>query len=193
MWNIVYFWLKQHKSVCIIIGIIILIQLTDINTKQWLQYNYEGVQNGEYWRLLTAHFVHLGWTHLILNIIALLLILELATIDFTLLYTFRLILFCGVGITLGLLIFSPETTWYVGFSGVLHGLLAVIVWQQICAYQGKVLLVLLIAKLVWEQCYGEFTTVDLIGSTVIIDAHLYGAIMGILQNFSFSLKTNISH
>ena len=180
-----HFCVKQHSFLLpyIIIGIIILIQLTDADTKQWLQYSYEGVQHGEYWRLLTAHFVHLGWTHLILNVISLLLIWGLMPTNLTTLYLVRVILFCGIGISLGLLIFSPEVTWYVGFSGILHGLLAVIAWQQIRIFQGKILLILLIIKLIWEQCYGALpTTADFTGGNVIVDAHLYGMIMGLLQH-----------
>ncbi len=176
--------MKQYYLL-FIIGITIVIQLTDIETKQWLQYSYEGIQHSEYWRLLTANFVHLGWTHLILNIVALLLISELATTALTWLYTFSLI--CSVGITLGLLLFSPEVTWYVGFSGILHGLLALIAWQQIHTYQGKVLLILLIVKLVWEQYYGALpATADFTGGNVIVDAHLYGAIVGWLWGLVFS-------
>jgi rhomboid family GlyGly-CTERM serine protease len=167
---------------CFIIFVLIIIQLADDNIKQWLRYNREGIQNGEYWRLLTAHFIHLGWTHLTLNGLSLLLIWGLGTTVLAVLYGFAFILLCSLGISLGLFLCSPEVIWYVGLSGVLHGLLAIIALQQIHVFQGVVLVLLLIAKLVWEQYWGALpVTGQLTGGAVIVTAHLYGAIMGFIS------------
>ncbi|MDM8567465.1 rhombosortase [Candidatus Halobeggiatoa sp. HSG11] len=160
--NLRYFLLP-----CCIIVIAIFVQWLDID----IRYSRAGMENGEYWRLITAHFAHLSWTHLILNAISLLIIWELTTKSYSLWW----ILICGLGISLGLWLFSPEVTWYVGMSGILHGLLATIAWLHY-----PILLILLIAKLVWEQLYGGLlATTILTGGTVIVDAHLYGTIIGI--------------
>ena len=59
---------------CCIIAISIFVQLMDID----IRYSREGIENGECWRLVTAHFVHLSWMHLWLNALSLLIIWELA-------------------------------------------------------------------------------------------------------------------
>jgi membrane associated rhomboid family serine protease len=40
----------------------------------WARYDGLLISEGEYWRLVTAHLVHLGWGHLWPNLTALLLI-----------------------------------------------------------------------------------------------------------------------
>jgi len=170
--NLRYFLLP-----CFIIAIAIFIQLIDID----IRYSREKIENGEYWRLLTAHFVHLGWNHLWLNMLSLLMIWELTTKS----YSFVWILICGFGISLGLWLFSPEVIWYVGLSGILHGLFAAVAWQRY-----PILLVLLIAKLMWEQLYGALpTTANLTGGAVIVDAHLYGAIIGMSLQIKKTVRT----
>ncbi len=159
---------------CCLIAIAIFVQLMDFD----IRYSREGIENGEYWRLITAHFGHLSWNHLWLNALSLLIIWELAEQS----YSFGWILLCGFGISLGLWLFSPEVIWYVGLSGILHGLLTAIAWQRY-----PILLVLLIIKLGWEQLYGGLpATANLTGGAVIVDAHLYGAIIGIgLQSLTW--------
>lgn len=169
--NLRYFLLP-----CCIITIAIFVQWLDID----IRYSRTGVENGEYWRLITAHFAHLSWTHLGLNAISLLIIWELTTKSYSLWW----IMTCGLGISLGLWVFSPEVIWYVGLSGILHGLLAVVVWKR---YQ--ILFIFLIIKLIWEQLYGGLPTIsNLTSGLVIVDAHLYGTIIGI----SLQIITNLS-
>src|SRR5215813_6550864 len=42
--------------------------------RDWGSYDRVGLANGQLWRLVTAHLVHLGWAHLWPNLLALLLI-----------------------------------------------------------------------------------------------------------------------
>ncbi|RKZ39058.1 MAG: rhombosortase [Candidatus Parabeggiatoa sp. nov. 3] len=169
--NLRYFLLP-----CGIIAIAIFVQWMDID----IRYSRAGIENGEYWRLVTAHFVHLSWNHMWLNALSLLIIWELAAKS----YRFGWIIICGFGMSLGLWLFSPQVIWYVGLSGILHGLLAATAWQRY-----PILLVLLMVKLVWEQLYGALpATANLTGGTVIVDAHLYGAVIGIC----LQIITNLS-
>ena len=89
--------------------------------RDWGSYDRAGLANGQVWRLITAHLVHLGWAHLWPNLLALLLIgglLEefLSPVEWTVAS-----LVTGFAISTGLYLFQPDTHWYVGLSGVLHG------------------------------------------------------------------------
>jgi rhomboid family GlyGly-CTERM serine protease len=84
----------------------------------------------------------------------------------------------------GLWFFHPELQWYVGLSGLLHGILAaglIATWRPPRA-EMIALAALLIAKLVWEQTVGPMPGSEgSSGGTVIVDAHLYGTVGGVLM------------
>lgn len=148
-----------------------------------LQYQRDEILAGQLWRLLSAHFVHLGWGHFALNASGLTLIWALFHQYLKpwqwLLVIFMLALF----VSLGLLVFSVDVQWYVGLSGVLHGLLVVGLareWsrQQVTTY---LLASVLVIKLTYEKFAGVMPgSGALSGGQVIIDAHLYGSIGGLL-------------
>ena len=138
----------------------------------------------EPWRFYSAHFVHVGWVHLGLNMLAL----------FCLPYIFKQInpkWFLSALITLPLflsLIFYwvyPHLMVYAGFSGVLHGLYALAgiyaLAHPLERKFGYLILVALAIKLIWEGVVDHsLGTADLIGSPVMIEAHLWGVIGGVL-------------
>ena len=82
-----------------------------------------------------------------------------------------------VAIDAGLWLCDSTVQWYVGSSGVLHGLMAAGAFAHLRRREpdGWVLLGLLVAKLVWEQRVGPL---PLAGGVVVVDAHLYGVIGG---------------
>ncbi len=135
----------------------------------------------EPWRLLGAHLVHLGWTHLLLNLAALALIWALCGHALPVPAWGPVLALCALAVSLGLYLRDVEVGWYVGLSGVLHGLLvcgALAGWRR----EPRTSLVLLIgtgAKLAWEQLAGTaIGTQALVGGAVIVNAHLYGALGG---------------
>lgn len=148
-----------------------------------LRYDQQLILSGQYWRLISGHFVHLGWGHLMLNLSGFLLIQLLFqdTLGDKVLLLYTLIL--STGISLLFLSFNPELIHYVGFSGVLHGLLAIGAIQNLQYNKSRniLLLVLIAAKLGWEQIAGALPgSASMAGGNVIVDAHLYGAICGTL-------------
>lgn len=78
--------------------------------------------------------------------------------------------------------YLPYIEAYAGLSGVLHGLYTAValVYLQYRKERNFALLVLglIIAKLIWENTFGQTGTAQLIGSPVLTEAHLYGAIGG---------------
>lgn len=157
----------------------LILQVT--NGSEWMRLE-RGAALVEPWRLLGAHFVHLGWIHLGMNLAALAVLWMLLGDTIRPVLWASGVLFIALGVSLGLLCCSPAVTWYVGFSGVLHGLFvagAVANIRHLPAL-GAVLMIALTAKIVLEQVGGgDSLTQGLIGDAVIVDAHLYGAVAGV--------------
>jgi rhomboid family GlyGly-CTERM serine protease len=169
-------------------GVSVLLALGGEAARLALRYEREGVLAGEGWRLLTGHFVHGGPAHLLLNIAGLTLIAGLFPRDYSI--SQWLIVGCAslAAIDLGFVLFEPQLTWYVGLSGLLHGALAagaVSWWRHESKLLAGSLSAILIGKLAWEQWHGAL---PLSGDmNVIVDAHLYGAIGGLLAGIGFCL------
>ena len=95
-----------------------------------------------------------------------------------------------VTIDLGFVFWEPQLTWYVGLSGVLHGALAAgaIAWWR---YETKrlalALSVIFGGKLVWEQLHGALPLSG--GLAVVVDAHLYGALGGVIAGTILWMNT----
>lgn len=78
----------------------------------------------EPWRLFTAHLVHLGWAHLLLNLCALFMLSALLAQRIRPTQWVRWWLVSSVAVSSGLYYLDSGLTVYVGASGVLHGLAA---------------------------------------------------------------------
>jgi rhomboid family GlyGly-CTERM serine protease len=167
----------------IYISLSILVMLTGEVGKEALRYDRVWIGQGEVWRLLSGHLAHLGWSHLALNSVGLLLVWFLIGGAYTL-RSWALI----VGVTLatmdaGFWFLNPELYWYVGMSGLLHGLLAagIVARLKDIDTETAILLLLLIAKISWEQWSGPVPgSESTSGGPVVVDAHLYGALGGVL-------------
>ncbi len=146
-----------------------------------LRFDREAVASGEIWRLITGHLVHLGPSHLAMNLLA------LAILAFVLpalaswrqwLLTF---LSAALVIDIGLLAFHPSVEWYVGLSGVLHGFWTAGVMLAIHArrFEAIPLAVLLLLKLGYEFLFGGIPLSGEVASGPVVSvAHAWGAIGG---------------
>lgn len=148
-----------------------------------LRYERDALEAGQWWRLGTANFVHLGWSHLTLNVGGLALIWLLAGRLLPALDWLAALAVSVFAVGLGLWWFSPSVAWYVGLSGALHGLLLVAGGAMAGARhpEGWILVVVLAGKVLWEQLAGPMPFSESgAGGPVLVDAHLYGAIGGAL-------------
>ena len=159
------------------------LELGDDSAREWFRFDRDLIISGQYWRLLTGHFVHLGLSHFALNAAALLLVWYLVGNQYSTLQW--LLIGCAsiAAMDLGFWLFEPDLNWYVGLSGLLHGILAagiVASWRR-DRLTALLLAVLVVAKLVYEQVAGPLPGSEASsGGSVVVAAHLYGAIGGAL-------------
>lgn len=146
----------------------------------WLAWWYErqAVLAGSVWRLLTAHLAHLGWTHALLNASGLLLcaVLTPALFSRPVILSCRLLVL-GLGVSLGLLLVSPQITHYAGFSGVLYGLLVMGLAPQAARRDVLAALALLcvVGWMGWQMLAGPSVDEEaLIGGAIVAQAHARG-------------------
>lgn len=148
-----------------------------------LRYQRDLIEAGQFWRLLSGNFVHLGWSHWLLNSFGLVLVWALLVPPLRALWITVVLLICCLLVGMGLYLFSPNVGWYVGLSGALHGLLIAGLLQQLRQQPGFTLLVLAVVtgKLIWEQTVGPLPGSEhSSGGPVVVVAHAYGAIAGVM-------------
>lgn len=170
--------------------ILLALQLLPSDWHRALWYDREAIRAGQYWRLFTGNLVHLGWTHLLLNVGALLVGIWIFHPARTPLAWIVALLTCAMATSAGLWLWSPEVYWCVGMSGALHGLLIIgaIDWIRAGDRAGWLLLAVWVGKLAWEQWRGPMPfSATTVGAPVVTDAHLWGAAGGLLYMAGESL------
>jgi rhomboid family GlyGly-CTERM serine protease len=174
----------RHWLLPIIAMIVALLLLLGGETaREGFRFDRVGIASGELWRLATGHFVHLGWPHFALNAAGLGLVWYLVGNVFD--RRRWLVIAAGSICTmdLGLWYFDPELRWYVGLSGLLHGILAAGLTERLRKPDVETLLLgaLLLGKLAWEQLSGPLPGSEgTAGGPVVVDSHLFGALGGAL-------------
>ena len=169
----------------------LLFQVFDPATTEWLRYDRTAIHNGELWRILSGNLVHLGWEHLLMNLAGLILIWLLYGRLLSNQQWLLVVLMSSLAVGVGLYLTNPQLDWYVGQSGMLHGLFVTgLVINLRKGYKLEWLLLLgLIVKLIWEQIHGALPgSAELAGGAVIVDAHLFGAISGIIAGTLLKYK-----
>ena len=162
-------------------GAVVLLALGGETARQALRYERSAVIAGEYWRLITGHLVHSSVAHLVLNMAGLALVPGLFPRDYSLRQWLLIAAFSVASIDVGFVFYEPQLQWYVGLSGALHGALAagaVAWWRHETSLLALLLSLLLGGKLLWEQVHGALPFSG--DMPVIVDAHLYGALGGLL-------------
>lgn len=156
---------------------LLLVDLSGEQGRILLRYDRAALADGEAWRLLTAHVVHLDLRHALLNGCGLVLMWALFARDYTGRQWLLVVLGAVVAIDAGLWLLDSTVQWYVGSSGALHGIMAAGALAHLRRREpdGWLLAGFLMAKLAWEHWVGPL---PLAGGVVVVDAHLYGVIGG---------------
>ena len=173
--------LRRHALPLVVTLLSTLFALLGDSATHALRYQRDAVFAGQWWRLITGNLVHLGWSHLLLNLAGLILVWLLFYRSLTTRSWIIVFAVSALAVGGGLLLFDPQLEWYVGLSGALHGLFAAGLVASLWAGNRAewLLAAVFAAKLAWEQLVGPTPgTAKLAGGNVIVDAHLYGAIGG---------------
>ena len=182
---------KHHSLlVLVVFSLATLAFIFDSQLSSPLVYQYQGITQGELWRLFTGHFFHTNAYHLLLNLSALILLWSLHGHFYNYKNYGFLFVVSAITCSVGLYFFSTDIKQYVGLSGVLHGIFVFGGMMDI-RYKDKTGYLLILGvclKLAHEQFYGASEEVSsLINASVAIDAHLWGAIGGLLFSCCYLL------
>ena len=189
--NTVQNWLpRRYRLTLAFVSVILVLSAGGDSLYDLLRYERIAIlQNHQYWRLITGHLVHGSWQHVWLNLAGLLLMSALFLNTYTVWQWICIGLISMFTIDLGLLCLMPQLLWYVGLSGVLHGILsagAMAWWRAGSRPMAAMLAVTVLGKLIWEQWQGAL---PLSGSlNVIVNAHLYGAAGGLIAAAMLQIK-----
>jgi rhomboid family GlyGly-CTERM serine protease len=156
-----------------------------------LRYDRAALANAELWRLVTCHLIHLDWSHAALNLAGLVLMWALFFGDYSPWKWLGILAGAAAAIDAGFWFLEPQLVWYVGLSGVLHGVMSAGTWAHLRRRDSNawILVAFILAKLAWEQTHGALPLSGPVGSLrVVVDAHLYGAIGGLAV--ALSLRPN---
>ena len=174
---------RAWRAPLVLALVLVAVQVLGAPVRQALPYDRAAILGGgEYWRLVTGHLFHFDLTHLAWNLAGLALVAWLFVREFDLRGWLVILVASTVAVDLGFLVFEPQLEWYVGFSGVLHGLMA----AGLCAWLVRkpdvltaLVAVLFALKLGWEHFVGALPlTASTLAIPVIHQAHTYGAIGG---------------
>lgn len=153
-------------------------------TLSWLQYQRLAILDGQLFRIFTGHFVHTNTYHGLVNLIGLVLIGYLSSYHMGAKDWWLGLLFSTLLVSGGLLLFDPQLQWYRGLSGVLHGIAVLLILKarQMAGIMRALILLGLVVKLILEQSQSGFwSSEQLLGAPVIVDAHLFGVVGGIVS------------
>ncbi len=172
------YWLTVSISV-----IVLLLFSLEPTSSNWLQYHRDLVNSGEVWRFFTPNLVHLSLEHTLMNLASLWLIslifrplLKLSDWSIWLVALF-------IANIVGMHLWLPELTSYVGMSGALYGLIAAccVAEFRLKVKISALLLVIVGVKIFAPQILGMKSEYDeIIGGYIVEESHIIGYMQGII-------------
>jgi rhomboid family GlyGly-CTERM serine protease len=162
------------------VAVLLLPVLAGEAGREALRYDRVALAAGQWWRLLTAHIVHLDFDHAALNSLGLVLMWALFARDYRPRQWLAIVLGSVLAIDAGLWLRDSTVAWYVGSSGALHGVMAAGTLAHLRRrdLDGWILAVFIVVKLVYEQSAGALPFTDN-HAGVVVDAHLFGTLGGV--------------
>lgn len=175
-------WLKQMPLLLpIILGVGLVCGLLQLDMNTFIY--QRDLMTGEPWRWWTAHWVHVGWRHYALNMLAFL------SLPFIFPQLQRQTLLLGLLVlppllSAGLYGLLPAVQAYAGLSGILHGIFVVAAIESLFIQRERkfaiLVLVCIALKIGVEKWMGYSETAQFIQAPVLIESHQIGVLAGII-------------
>ena len=171
---------KRGFALLAVCAVLLLPVLAGDAGREALRYDRTGLAAGQWWRLLSAHIVHLDFDHAALNSLGLVLMWALFARDYRPGQWLAIVLGSVAAIDAGLWLRDSTIAWYVGSSGALHGVMAAGTLAHLRRrdLDGWILAAFIVLKLAYEQSAGALPFTDS-HAGVVVDAHLFGTIGGV--------------
>ncbi|HDX8426097.1 TPA: rhombosortase [Aeromonas veronii] len=174
------FKLSSHWPLLALVGAVSLINVAAPSSA--LAFERAPILHGELWRIITGNLVHTNTSHLLLNLGSVLAIYSLFFDHLGRARLLSLMALLWLAVGLGIWWLCPQTDWYMGLSGSLHGLFAWGAIQDIRTgrrISGWMLFTGLLMKLFWDQYTGGQGVISgMIDARVHIGSHLLGSVAG---------------
>lgn len=175
----------------IIVGVLLVFASATNTLFPLLSLNRTQMEQGELWRLFTSNFVHFGWPHTLMNLSAFLLCALALLNSFPARQLLGLIVFCCLSVGLGVYYFNPEYGTYAGLSGAIHGFIVAGLMRnkRHPSWLNVIFIALVFAKIIYEHQpdYQATELQTLMPVPVAYDAHMYGAIAGLVFGLGYWL------
>lgn len=179
-------------TVGVLAGVMVVVQIVNwaMGGRLALSWGIEPRSLGDLWSVLTAPLVHANWEHLLANVVPLLILGVLISIGGMKQFvsvTVLVWLLSGLGVWL----ISPSDSVTVGASGVVFGWLAFLIARGVFTRSWKHILLGVVLLAVWGSVFWtgivRLAAADLTSVvTVSWQAHLFGALAGVLAAFLVS-------
>ncbi len=175
---------ETHKLPVLALSIALLLVLAHWSGQvlfDHLVFDRNAIGNGEWWRLLTGHFVHTDWDHLTWNLLAFLILGSWLETHSRRYLIGAIVLGCLLIDMLLMGGFSP-LQYYCGLSGVLNAFAVVGLWLHWLRYPGWIsatVILLYAGKNLSEAMLGESLLTDP-GWAAFVPAHFAGALAGMM-------------
>ncbi len=171
-----HIFLKLWHSVFLFSVLLILLQFYFVE----LAFDREAIQDGEYWRLLTANLVHLNWVHLAMNLAGLCLLVYIFYPLFSSGSFFIYLFVLSILESLYLFYFS-QGDHYLGLSSSLYGMYLIGAFLALHAKKyllGFSVIIIIFVKVIRDFLYPQQNISELLlGAKVATDAHLVAVIL----------------
>ena len=176
--------IKQWWVTLLVLASILGLSLMPDSLHSLLELRHRPVQNGEWWRLYTCHFVHLSFNHTLLNLAGYSIVAFSFREEISALRELTMLAIATSAVGFGIYYLNPEMYSYVGLSGAIYGVLVafVIIGYNQTPLIASGFLGFIVIKFIYEAAIGGASpeTEAFIGGKVASDSHLYGALSGIL-------------
>lgn len=166
-----------------LLGLVAMILPIDFREQLYL--HLELTKQGEYWRVISGHFIYVSWLHWLLNSIGVFILLAILRDCQCLDSWLTAMVFILVVVSAGLLTISEQLKWYAGFSGILTGLFAFAALQSFAKRRFfSIGMILFLTIYVLSQLNrGELVS----GNLMSIRSSSYAHALGLCAGISYAL------